>query len=97
MAVLLHYLYLVSFMWMLMEGVVLYVVLVKVFVQKSKKKYFILFTVLSYGKTNADCFLMKLSLPKYRSGLPLLYMGLTIPLGFLLRDEPDYGFEEAYV
>ena len=60
MAVLLHYLYLVSFMWMLMEGVVLYVVLVKVFVQKSKKKYFILFTVLSYGKTNADCFLTKL-------------------------------------
>ena len=51
MAVLLHYLFLVSFMWMLMEGVVLYIVLVKVFVEASKKKYYlILFTLLSYGK-----------------------------------------------
>ena len=48
-AVLLHYLYLVSFMWMLMEGVVLYIVLVKVFIQRSKKRYLILFTSLSYG------------------------------------------------
>ena len=48
MAVLLHYLYLVSFMWMLMEGVVLYVVLVKVFAKKSKK-LLIFFAVLSYG------------------------------------------------
>ena len=30
-AVVVHYLFLVSFMWMLMEGVVLYVILVKVF------------------------------------------------------------------
>ena len=36
-------------MWMLMEGVVLYVVLVKVFIANSKKRYLILFTVLSYG------------------------------------------------
>ena len=49
MAVLLHYLYLVSFMWMLMEGVVLYVVLVKVFIHKTKKYYILLFTVLGYG------------------------------------------------
>jgi hypothetical protein len=49
-AVLLHYLYLVSFMWMLMEGVVLYVVLVKVYIQNSEKNYLVLFTVLSYGK-----------------------------------------------
>ncbi len=49
-AVLLHYLYLVSFMWMLMEGVVLYVLLVKVFIQKTKKLYLIIFTVLSYGE-----------------------------------------------
>ena len=46
----LHYLYLVTFMWMLMEGVVLYVVLVKVFIEKSKKRYLVLFTVLSYGE-----------------------------------------------
>jgi hypothetical protein len=49
-AVVLHYLFLVSFMWMLMEGVILYIVLVKVFIQKSKKYYLALFTILSYGK-----------------------------------------------
>ena len=50
-AVLLHYLYLVAFMWMLMEGVVLYVVLVKVFTgERTKRKYLILFTALSYGE-----------------------------------------------
>lgn len=49
MAVALHYLFLVSFMWMLMEGVVLYVLLVKVFVEGSQKKYIIWFTVASYG------------------------------------------------
>ena len=47
-AVLLHYFFLVSFMWMLMEGVVLYVALVRVFV-KNKKRYIIAFTVASYG------------------------------------------------
>ena len=49
-AVFLHYLFLVTFMWMLMEGVVLYIVLVKVFVNGSEKTYIILFTVLSYGE-----------------------------------------------
>ena len=47
-AVLLHYFFLVSFMWMLMEGVVLYVVLVRVFV-KNKKLYMLAFTIASYG------------------------------------------------
>ncbi len=47
-AVLMHYLFLVSFMWMLMEGVVLYVALVKVFV-KNQKRYIIGFTIFSYG------------------------------------------------
>ena len=47
-AVLLQYLFLVTFMWMLMEGVVLYVTLVKVFVQ-NYKYYIIGFTVASYG------------------------------------------------
>ena len=47
-AVLLHYFFLVTFMWMLMEGVVLYVVLVRVFV-KYHKRYIIAFTVISYG------------------------------------------------
>ena len=48
-AVLLHYLFLVVFMWMLMEGVVLYVALVKVFI-KFHKRYIAAFTVASYGQ-----------------------------------------------
>ena len=47
-AVLLHYFFLVSFMWMLMEGVVLYVVLVRVFVKRTKM-YMLAFTLASYG------------------------------------------------
>ena len=49
-AILLHYFFLTSFMWMLMEGVVLYIVLVKVFTQINWK-YYASFTLLSYGKT----------------------------------------------
>ena len=37
-------------MWMLMEGVVLYVALVKVFVTKPRR-YIISFTVISYGQS----------------------------------------------
>ena len=48
-AVLLHYWFLVSFMWMLMEGVVLYVALVRVFV-KHHGRYIAAFTVASYGE-----------------------------------------------
>ncbi len=33
---------------------------------------------------------------KIITGLPLLYLGLTIPLGFLLHETPDYGYESAY-
>ena len=47
-AVLLHYFFLVTFMWMLMEGVVLYVALVKVFVKRTKL-YMLGFAVTSYG------------------------------------------------
>ena len=47
-AVLLHYFFLVSFMWMLMEGVVLYIILIKVFVTNTKK-YVSAFTIASYG------------------------------------------------
>ena len=48
-AVLLHYWFLVSFMWMLMEGVVLYVALVLVFV-KHHGRYIAAFTIISYGE-----------------------------------------------
>lgn len=36
---------------MLMEGVVLYVLLIVVFIQGKEKKYIIFFTALSYGNT----------------------------------------------
>ena len=71
-AVTIQYFFMVSFMWMLMEGVVLYLALVKVFVSQ-KKKYIFGFTVTSYG-------------------LPLLYMGLTLPLGFIFK---SYGHNKA--
>ena len=75
-AILLHYFFLVSFMWMLMEGVVLYVALVCVFV-KHKRRYIFAFTVISYG-------------------LPLLYIGLlTLPLGFSIPNQPNYGYDRA--
>ena len=47
-AVLLHYFFLVSFMWMLMEGVFLYFALIKVFITDTKQ-YIFSFTVVSYG------------------------------------------------
>ena len=47
-AVLLHYFFLVSFMWMLMEGVVLYFILIRVFVGNTKK-HILAFTLASYG------------------------------------------------
>ncbi len=52
-AVLMHYLFLVSFMWMLMEGVVLYVALVKIFV-KHQKRYNIGFFLFSYGESSPN-------------------------------------------
>ena len=47
-AVFLHYFFLVTFMWMLMEGAFLYLALVKVFLTNTKQ-YMIGYTVLSYG------------------------------------------------
>ena len=49
-AVLMHYLFLVSFMWMLMEGVVLYLILIKVFITEQRR-YMIGFFVFSYGRS----------------------------------------------
>ena len=75
-AVLLHYFFLVSFMWMLMEGVVLYVILIKVFIPNTKR-YVFAFTMAGYGT-------------------PLLYLGLlTLPLGFALPTQPNYGYNTA--
>ena len=101
-AVLLHYWFLVSFMWMLMEGVVLYVTLVRVFV-KYHARYIAAFTITSYGECAA---LLARNCPTIPSqipiGLPLLYVGgLTAPLGFIRTDNfrqnhsYDYGYEQA--
>ena len=98
-AVLMHYLFLVSFVWMLMEGVVLYVALVKVFV-KNQKKYIIGFTIFSYGKFfNKPSYSRCCCIRKFTTtllfvfaGAPLLYMGLCVPLGFTLYPEADYGY-----
>ena len=57
-AVLLHYWFLVSFMWMLMEGVVLYVALVRVFI-KHHARYIAAFTVASYGKGSSHRLISK--------------------------------------
>ena len=65
-AVLLHYFFLVSFMWMLMEGVVLYVALVRVFVER-KRLYLLAFTLASYG------------LPLLYMGLLALPLGYALP------------------
>lgn len=49
-ATLLHYFFLVSFMWMLMEGVVLYIMLVNVFrFRLMGRRYYIGFALLCYG------------------------------------------------
>lgn len=47
-AVILQYFYTVTFMWMLMEGIILYIKLVKVFGTEDRKHY-VIFTVVSYG------------------------------------------------
>ncbi|XP_065882715.1 adhesion G protein-coupled receptor L3-like [Dysidea avara] len=47
-AILLHYFFLTSFMWMLMEGLVLYIILVKVYAKVNWKLY-TGFTLLCYG------------------------------------------------
>ena len=65
-AVLLHYFFLVSFMWMLMEGVILYVALVCVFI-KHKRRYIFAFTVTSYG------------LPVVYMGVLTLPLGFGLP------------------
>ena len=49
LAGLLHYFFLAVFSWMLCEGVMLYLMVVKVFSQLSKKWWF--FLLLGYGKS----------------------------------------------
>ena len=65
-AVLLHYFFLVSFMWMLMEGVFLYLALVKVFITNNKR-YALFFTAVSNG------------LPLMYMCLLTLPVGFTLP------------------
>ena len=50
MAALLHYLFLSAFCWMLCEGIMLYLLLIVVFSEMSKKWW--PFLIIGYGKTN---------------------------------------------
>jgi len=67
-AVFLHYFFLASFMWMLMEGVVLYIILVRVFITNTKR-YMLAFTVVSY------------CVPLLYMGLLTLPLGFALPHG----------------
>lgn len=51
-AVALHYLFLVAFHWMAAEGVILYLVLVKVFQRKSANKDKRMFLIICWGNSN---------------------------------------------
>ena len=101
-AVFLHYCFLVSFMWMLMEGVVLYVALVKIFVGYHAR-YIVAFTIASYGESGTLLVRNFPIDPMYSvTGLPLLYVGgITVPLGFARSEKIrtdqsyDYGYEQA--
>ena len=95
-AILLQYFFLTSFMWMLMEGIVLYIVLVKVFTQVNWK-YYISFTLLSYGKTACANNYTYVSMICSYSGSPLLYMGVCVPLGLVRTDEWSYGNDDLLV
>ena len=76
-----------------MEGVVLYIMLVRVFAQIDWK-YYTGFALMSYGKTTVVvCFSysVEISLP----GGPLLYMALCIPLGLARTDKWSYGSDDV--
>ena len=80
-----------------MEGVVLYIMLVRVFAQVNWR-YYTAFGVISYGK--ADCSHVggiKASYWKilHHPGVPLLYMVLCIPLGLARTDEWSYGSDDV--
>ena len=75
-----------------MEGVVLYVILVRVFI-RNHVRYVIGFTVASYGRLkrwlhlNYDtCFYLLLVV------IPAVYMAIVVPIGFLVQvnDLPHY-------
>ena len=54
-AILLHYFFITSFMWMLMEGVILHIMLVNVFGFKHiGRRYYIGFTLMCYGMHMSD-------------------------------------------
>ena len=89
-AVLLPYLYLVVYMWMMMEGVVLYVKLVKVFTA-NHKLYIAFFTIASYGKFHDCMHVHSLFGECMHIGVPLIYMILVVPLGFLVNTEHIVG------
>ncbi len=73
-----------------MEGVVLYVALVRVFV-KQQKKYILGFTAFSYGACVGGCLSQPHPISMPSTGAPALYMALVVPLGLALESGPHYG------
>lgn len=84
-------------MWMLMEGVVLYIMLVNVFGFKYiGRRYYIGFTLLCYGMCNQGVYGMVNDWSLFEGG-PLLYMALCIPLGLAGTNEWSYGSDSLLV
>ena len=90
-AVIMHYLFLVSFMWMLMEGVVLYVALVKAIVTNNRR-YMTGFFIFSYGRFTREMSQLAAKSCAVFAGVPLLYMALCVPLGLAIPHESGYGY-----
>ena len=91
-AVIMHYLFLVSFMWMLMESVVLYVALVRVFVT-NQRRYMISYFIFSYGRIKIHHLMeVQFYIHTMYAGTPLLYMVLCVPLGLATPHESGYGY-----
>ena len=85
-----------------MEGVVLFLVLVVVFVKHNTTRFIIGFTVASYGQyifVIICCLHIILIFRKFLSGIPFVYMVLVVPIGFLVNTDsigPHYGIHTNY-
>ena len=104
-AVLLHYLFMVTFMWMLMEGVVLYVALVQVFT-KHQARYIAAFTIVSYGELrqyladvagsqSVHVYTKLYHLCLHLLLLSLLHSPLSSPLSFARFTTPVHGSDHS--
>ncbi len=73
-----------------MEGVVLYVTLVRVFI-KNHVGYVIGFTVASYGSFGNACTCNIILNRILLIGIPALYMALVVPIGYSVNVVESHG------